>query len=152
MDEVKCECGHVSPPGTVLCEACGRPLGEAAESTGVLNMRYEGVARRSQTRHGTLLDKVWNFFSSVKVAVVLIVITLVASVIGTIFPQEMYLPVPPEQAEDYYREAYGVLGELYYKLGFHRLYKSWWYVGLLLMIGRRWSSAASTASCPCTAR
>jgi len=135
VDEVKCECGHTNPPGTALCESCGRPMGEAADSTGVLNMRYEGAARRSQTRRGTLLDKVWNFFSSVKVAVVLIVITLVASVIGTIFPQEMYLPVPPEQAEQYYREAYGTLGELYYQLGFHRLYESWWYVGLLLMIG-----------------
>ena len=28
MKEVKCECGHVNPHGTVLCEACGKVLDE----------------------------------------------------------------------------------------------------------------------------
>ena len=28
MKEVKCECGHVNPHGTVLCEACGKILKE----------------------------------------------------------------------------------------------------------------------------
>ena len=28
MKEVKCECGHVNPHGTVLCEACGKVFNE----------------------------------------------------------------------------------------------------------------------------
>ena len=28
MNEVKCECGHVNPHGTILCEACGKILNE----------------------------------------------------------------------------------------------------------------------------
>ena len=28
MKDVKCECGHVNPHGTVLCEACGKVLDE----------------------------------------------------------------------------------------------------------------------------
>ena len=28
MNEVKCECGHVNPHGTILCEACGKILDE----------------------------------------------------------------------------------------------------------------------------
>ena len=55
-------------------------------------MRYEGSARRSQTYNKTIVDKIWNFFSSVKIGVSLIVITLIASAVGTIFPQEMYIP------------------------------------------------------------
>ena len=55
-------------------------------------MRYEGSARRSQTYNKTIIDKIWNFFSSVKIGVTLIVITLIASAVGTIFPQEMYIP------------------------------------------------------------
>ena len=50
------------------------------------------VQDRSQTYNKTIVDKIWNFFSSVKVGVVLIVITLIASAIGTILPQEMYIP------------------------------------------------------------
>ena len=34
MKEVKCDCGHVNPHGTVLCEACGKVLRrEGSEST-----------------------------------------------------------------------------------------------------------------------
>ena len=27
-DDMRCECGHVNPVGTVLCEACGRMLAD----------------------------------------------------------------------------------------------------------------------------
>ncbi|MRX71049.1 cytochrome C biogenesis protein [Bacillus lacus] len=136
MKDVKCECGHINPHGTVLCESCGKPVeGEnAAESKQLLDMRYDGSARRSQTYNKTIVDKIWNFFSSVKVGVWLIVITLAASALGTIFPQEMYIPksVPPGT---FYKDEYGSLGQLYYQLGFHDLYGSWWYMILIASIG-----------------
>src|SRR6476661_5823481 len=125
MKDVKCECGHVNPHGTVLCEACGKVLDEQSQDKSLLDMRYEGSARRSQTYNKTIVDKVWNFFSSVKVGIFLIVITLIASSLGTIFPQEMYIP-STVLASDYYKEQYGILGQLYYELGFHNLYSSWW--------------------------
>lgn len=135
MEDIKCHCGHANPVGTFLCEACGNPIGqEIKDKDTVLDMRYEGVARRSQTYNKTIVDKIWNFFSSVKIAVYMIVIVLLASILGTVFPQEMYIPVP-SPANVYYAEAYGTLGEIYYLLGFHNLYTSWWYVSLLLMIG-----------------
>lgn len=49
MSEMKCECGHVNPVGTILCESCGKALTEEAEKEKLYNMRYEGSARRSQT-------------------------------------------------------------------------------------------------------
>lgn len=133
MEHVKCQCGHVNPVGTFFCEACGKPF-QHEESVSLLDMKYEGSARRSITYNKTLVDKLWSFFSSVKVGIWLIVITLVASAIGTVFPQQMYLP-PAVTPSEYYADQYGVLGKLYYNLGFDNLYSSWWYMVLLASIG-----------------
>lgn len=134
MNEVKCECGHVNPHGTVLCESCGKVLEEKEINKQLLDMRYEGSARRSQTYNKTIIDKIWNFFSSVKVGVWLIVLTLLASIFGTILPQVMYIPqnIP---AIEHYENEYGWFGKLYYELGFHNLYSSWWYLLLIASIG-----------------
>ncbi|TLS35630.1 cytochrome c biogenesis protein ResB [Pseudalkalibacillus caeni] len=131
--QISCECGHVNPYGTQICESCGKPLHED-DSKKLLNMRYEGSARRSQTYKKTPIDKVWNFFSSVKVGIWIIILLLVASAIGTIFPQEMYIP-PQADPTEYYKEQYGFLGQLYYQLGFHNLYGSWWFMLLIAALG-----------------
>ncbi len=133
LEQIKCECGHVNPIGTIFCEACGKPF-ENKEDTRLLDMRYEGSARRSLIHTRTIVDKVWSFFSSVKVGVWLIVITLLASAVGTIFPQEMYIP-PGVTPSEYYEQEYGFLGQLYYQLGFNKLYSSWWYIILIASIG-----------------
>ncbi|HHY71669.1 MAG TPA: cytochrome C biogenesis protein [Bacillus bacterium] len=132
MDKVKCECGHVNPHGTIFCESCGKSFIDNDKET-LLDMRYEGSARRSQTYKKTFIDVIWNFFSSVKVGVWLIVITLIASSLGTLFPQDIYIPqnIPPEK---FYEQEYGFLGKLYYELGFNNLYGSWWYMILIAMI------------------
>ncbi|RXJ03876.1 cytochrome C biogenesis protein [Anaerobacillus alkaliphilus] len=132
MEKVKCECGHVNPYGTVICESCGKPFFD--EEKGLLNMRYEGVARRSQTYNKTIIDKIWNFFSSVKVGIWIIIVTLVASSVGTIFPQQFYIP-PGANPSIFYQEEYGILGQLYYSFGFHDLYNSWWYMLLIASLG-----------------
>lgn len=132
-NKILCECGHQNPHGTIICESCGKPL-EDKDSGKLINMRYEGSARRSQTYKKTFVDKIWNFFSSVKVGVWLIVVTLIASAVGTIFPQEMYIPQTVTPAE-YYEMEYGFLGKLYFSLGFHNLYGSWWYMILIASIG-----------------
>ncbi|MDQ0928252.1 cytochrome c biogenesis protein [Bacillus atrophaeus] len=132
MKRVKCECRHINPIGTVLCESCGRTLQE--KQPALADMRYDGSARRSQTYNKTIIDKIWNFFSSVKVGIWLIIITLAASAFGTIFPQEAYLP-PGAQADTYYKDQYGTFGHIYYLLGLHHLYGSWWYLLLIASIG-----------------
>lgn len=142
MDKIKCECGHVNPEGTVLCEACGKPIEgnqhiDGNDSKKLLNMRYEGSARRSQTYNKSIIDKIWSFFSSVKVGVWLIVIALIASAIGTIYPQEPYIPADAISRDPaiYYEAQYGLTGKIFYQLGFHNLYSSWWYMLLLALIG-----------------
>lgn len=132
MAMITCECGHVNPEGTELCQKCGNPFDEQDE--GILYMRYEGAALRSRTRKKTWIDSIWNFFASVKIGVLLLVITLVASIFGTIYPQAMHLPtnIDPYQ---YYPEQYGKAGLLYVTLGFHNLYSSWWYITLIALSG-----------------
>src|SRR5690625_3785644 len=142
LNKLKCECGHVNPEGTVLCESCGKPVAgnehiDGNDQKKLLNMRYEGSARRSQTYNRSIVDKTWNFFSSVKVGVMLIIIALIASGIGTIFPQEMYIPIEAENRDPavFYEDWYGLAGKIYYQLGFHELYSSWWYLILIALIG-----------------
>lgn len=142
MDKIKCECGHVNPEGTVLCESCGKPIEgnqhlDGNEGKKLLNMRYDGTARRSLTYNKSIIDKTWSFFSSVKVGVWLIVIALVASMIGTIFPQQIYIPADAVSRDPaiFYEDRYGILGLIYYQLGLHNLYSSWWYMILIALIG-----------------
>jgi len=133
FENTKCECGHQNAVGTVLCEACGKPLFEGDEVDSVLEMRYDGVARKSQKASPSWIDRIWNFYSSVKVAVILIVITLIGASLGTIYPQESsFLSIDPTQ---YYKSTYGTLGQIYYMLGLSHTYESWWFITLLVMIG-----------------
>ncbi|CAG7611918.1 Cytochrome c biogenesis protein Ccs1 [Paenibacillus solanacearum] len=132
IQNTKCECGHQNHIGTVLCESCGKPLMDE-DGSEVLEMKYDGVARRSQRANPDLLDWIWNFFSSVKIAIYLIVITLLTSMLGTVYPQEStFLNLDPSV---YYKETYGTLGQIYYVLGLSHTFESWWYKLLLFMIG-----------------
>ncbi|MFS0577296.1 cytochrome c biogenesis protein ResB [Sporosarcina sp. 179-K 3D1 HS] len=136
MSKIKCLCGHENPFGTVLCEQCGRPQTEEAKKSDLFDMRYEGSARRSQTYKRSIIDKVWNFFSSVKVGISIIVAVLATSAIGTLFPQKFFVPAVTEaDILAYYEKHYGFIGTLYYKLGFYDMYNSWWFITLIGMLG-----------------
>lgn len=136
MKSLECKCGHINPVGTQLCESCGRPLTEEAINKPLADMRYEGSARRSQTYNKTIIDKVWNFFSSVKVGMWIIVAILVAAAIGTILPQVFYVPANnATEAAAYYERIYGTFGKIYNDLGLSDLYSSWWFQGLIGMLG-----------------
>ena len=133
IENTKCECGHQNRVGTVLCEACGKPLYESGNPGELLEMRYDGAARRSQRANPNVIDRIWNFFSSVKVAIYLIIFTLIGAIFGTIFEQESnFINFDPST---YYKQKYGTIGDIYYKLGLSHTYESWWFILLLVMIG-----------------
>jgi cytochrome c biogenesis protein len=71
-------------------------------------------------------DKIWKFFSSVKLAVVLLIILAVVSVIGTVIQQN-------QAPEEYLREYSQATVQLFEALGFFDLYHTWWFVLLLLL-------------------
>lgn len=136
MESIVCVCGHENPVGTKICANCGRPLTEEAKSQKILDMKYDGSAIRSKTYNKSIIDKIWNFFSSVKVGVTLIIITLVVSSIGTILKQEAFVEAGNEAGRAlFYEESYGSFGKLYYNLGFSDLYNQIWYLVLVAMLG-----------------
>lgn len=135
IENTKCECGHQNPIDTLLCEACGKPLKDD-DGQSPLEMRYDGVARRSQRSNPGWINRVWNFFSSVKIAVYLIIVTLLGATLGTIYPQEnTFYNTSLINFKEYYTEQYGLSGKIYYMLGLSHTYESWWFRGLLIMIG-----------------
>lgn len=137
MDKIKCSCGHANPLGTSLCESCGKSLDHNENTdTKLVDMRYEGVVRRSEKQKKTFIDKVWAMFSSVKFAIWLLFITLVATSIGSLLPQEMNTVIPVgTTVEQFYEEEYGAFGSIFYLLGFHKLYETWWYITLVFLVG-----------------
>lgn len=129
LKEIKCSaCQHVNPPGTQLCQSCGKLIDENYDKKKIKDvMRYDGSAVRSKVRSQSLYDKIWIFFTSIRNGVIIIALIMIAAAIGTIFPQEYFIPIGAN-AEEYYQENYGSLGYLYYQLGFHNLYSSWWFL------------------------
>lgn len=127
--EIICShCGHVNPPGTQLCQSCGKMINENYDKKKIKDlMRYDGSAVRSKVKSKSIFDKIWNFFTSIKVGVAIIAIIAIAAAIGTILPQEYFIPLGADPLE-HYTERYGTFGMLYYKLGFTELYSSWWFV------------------------
>jgi cytochrome c biogenesis protein len=73
-----------------------------------------------------IADKVWKFFSSVKLAVVLLIILAIVSVIGTVIQQN-------ESPEKYLREYSQATVQLFELLGFFDMYHTWWFVLLLFL-------------------
>ncbi|HBV22431.1 MAG TPA: cytochrome c biogenesis protein ResB [Jeotgalicoccus sp.] len=132
LKEIQCNhCGHVNPPGTQLCQSCGKMINEDYDKKKIKDlMRYDGSAVRSKVRSQSIFDKIWNFFTSIKVGVTIIAIIAISAAVGTILPQEYFIPIGADPAQ-HYTEQYGTFGTLYYKFGFTQLYSSWWFVLLM---------------------
>ena len=82
-----------------------------------------------------LLDRTWDFFSSVRVATVLLFLIAAASVGGTLIEQEGQY-ASALSAEAFYPQRYGpLLGLFLLRTGMTHMYSSWWYLTLLFMIG-----------------
>ncbi len=74
-----------------------------------------------------MFKAVKKFFTSIKVAIVLLIVLIAASVLGTLIPQD--------RSAQEYLARYGQLGPLFQKLQFTRLYQSFWYVAVLALFG-----------------
>lgn len=76
------------------------------------------------TKEQSFMDKVWDFFCSLKLTLSLLISLALTSIIGTILPQGA---LPPE----YVAQISQAKLQIYSKLGFFDMYHSWWFVGLL---------------------
>ncbi|MDP2276672.1 MAG: cytochrome c biogenesis protein ResB, partial [Nitrospirota bacterium] len=88
-----------------------------------------------ENKNQTLTDKTWNLFSSITFAVVLIALIAITSIIGTIIEQN----AAPERNIELIGKLFGTslaptLYTIFDKLGFMDMYRSWWFVALLLLL------------------
>jgi cytochrome c biogenesis protein len=80
-------------------------------------------AKRSETP----VDKVWKFFISLRLAIVVIIILASASIIGTLIEQNQPL--------EKYRQFYGDgTIRLFEALSFFDMYHSWWFLLMLVLL------------------
>jgi len=71
-------------------------------------------------------DKIWDFFCSLKLTIITLLLLAIVSIIGTIIQQN-------GQEADYIREYGRQTYNLFVKLQFVDMYHSWWFVGLLAL-------------------
>ncbi|MEW6289156.1 MAG: cytochrome c biogenesis protein ResB [Thermodesulfobacteriota bacterium] len=72
-------------------------------------------------------NSIWSFFASVKLALFVIFFLAIASVIGTVIPQNS----PPDA---YVKEFGANLARFFQILDITDMYNSWWFVSLLIML------------------
>ena len=72
------------------------------------------------------MDRVWKFFTSLKLAIFVIIFLAIASIIGTIIEQNQ----PLEKYRHFYSD--GTI-RLFEKLSLFDMYHSWWFLLLLVL-------------------
>jgi cytochrome c biogenesis protein len=85
-------------------------------------------------KNKTITDKIWDFLSSVKLAIVIFALISLTSIIGTILEQKG----DPETNLEILTRLFGkslapTLFTVSEKLGFMDMYHSWWFTGLLVL-------------------
>jgi len=73
------------------------------------------------------MSRIIKFFASLRLAIVLLILVILASILGTLIPQD-------RSATDY-AARYGQLANVLMRLEITHLYRSGWYLALLLFLG-----------------
>lgn len=81
-----------------------------------------------------IVDKIWDFFASVKLAIVIFAVLSVTSIIGTIIEQN----AEPERNIKLLAKFFGsskapTAFKIFDSLGFMDMYHSWWFITILLL-------------------
>ncbi len=81
-----------------------------------------------------LIDRVWDFFVSIKLAITIFAIIALTSIIGTVIEQR----ADPEKNIQILSKIFGesmgpVMYNIFNKLGFMDMYHSWWFTALLIL-------------------
>jgi cytochrome c biogenesis protein len=73
------------------------------------------------------MNRLWNFFTSIKLSVILLLVLAATSVIGTVIPQN--------ETPEKYIQAFGeILYKIFDIFNFFDMYHSWWFQLLILML------------------
>jgi len=90
--------------------------------------------KEKETNKNSVIDRIWNFFSSITLAIVVFAIISITSIIGTIIeqqaePQKNILLLTKLFGEAAAPAVYSFLDSL----GFTNMYHSWWFITLLFI-------------------
>ncbi len=80
-----------------------------------------------KTKKTDITARIWDFFTSLKLVIVLLLVLSVLSIVGTIIEQNKPL-------QEYYRYLQPSTVELFGKLGIFDMYHSWWFISCLAML------------------
>ncbi len=98
-----------------------------------IKLNFRGVNVEKQ-KNQTIVDRIWNSFSSITLAVVFFTLISLTSMIGTVIEQN----AEPEKNLKVIGKLFGeslapTLYNIFERLGFMDMYHSWWFVTLLLL-------------------
>ncbi len=82
---------------------------------------------KQKEKRTTIVDVIWDFFTSLKLVIILLLILSVLSVAGTVIEQNKPL-------QEYYRFFKPETVELFSKLGLLDMYHSWWFTSCLALL------------------
>jgi cytochrome c biogenesis protein len=81
-----------------------------------------------------IFERIWKFFSSVKLAIVVLIILVLTSIIGTIVEQRAEPATNIALLAKFFGDNTApTVYNIFVKLGFMDMYRSWWFVGLLIL-------------------
>ena len=92
------------------------------------------MSQDKQAKKTAITEKIWNFFTSLKLVIFLLLILAVLSTAGTVIEQNKPL-------HEYYRYFQPETVGLFQKLGLLDMYHSWWFISCLALL------ALSIAAC-----
>jgi cytochrome c biogenesis protein len=84
----------------------------------------EPKSKPAKAKTDGIADKIWDFFCSLKLTIIIMLLLAITSIIGTIIQQNA-------PAAEYIKEYGQANYELFVKLQFIDMYHSWWFIGLL---------------------
>jgi cytochrome c biogenesis protein len=85
------------------------------------------VSQDKQAKKTAITEKIWNFFTSLKLVIFLLLVLAVLSIAGTVIEQNKPL-------REYYRYFQPETVELFQKLGLLDMYHSWWFISCLALL------------------
>ncbi|MEW6571921.1 MAG: cytochrome c biogenesis protein ResB [Nitrospirota bacterium] len=90
--------------------------------------------RLEKEKDSKIVDKIWDFFASIRLAIIIFALIALTSIIGTILEQR----AAPERNIEILERLFGKslapgLYSLFEKLDFMDMYHSWWFITLLVI-------------------
>ncbi len=87
-----------------------------------------------QLKNKNIIDRIWDFFASVKLAIIIFAFIALTSIIGTILEQQ----AEPARNIQILTKIFGgslapQMYTIFEKLGFMDMYRSWWFISLLIL-------------------